>query len=1131
MNLILPLLKSKLAALGAVLVVAVIIILWGPRIVGYRNRWWCYGIAALLVIGFLLYLLIKKLRARKNARMLEKFLNQQADDQLLSSRPDVQDELAAIKEKLTRAIGILKKSRMARGRRGAEALYVLPWYMIIGPSASGKSTAIRNSGLHFPPVDPDSEDPGKVKGLGGTRNCDWWFTNEGIVLDTAGRYTLSPNVQEDREEWSNFLKMLQKARPRAPINGLILAVSADELLHQDADGIEAHARAMRSRIDELIVKLQVLFPIYVVFTKCDLIAGFVEFFGDFTKGEREQVWGFTRKYEPSRRPIREEFEQEFSQLAGVLERRRSRQLAGEMRPAQKRGTYLFSVEFAAAGQKLAAFVEALFQPNPYQQNPLVRGFYFTSGTQEGTPIAQVMEAMQRDFGLVSDFMAQFEPVKETKAYFIKDLFQEVILPDEAKVYPTSKSARRRRTLRLVALIGQVVLAGLLALALGTSYVNNCNHNASLARAVKQVADVTAGKYTPSVGLLMSLDELRERLEQAESGVPLSLRWGLYSGAAVVRAGKEIYFRRYHDILLEPTARGLGGKLREPLGQAAESEVDAYNGKFTAYRMLTMPYGLVPKSGGTLREEVVSFWSPLVHPDSVSLFTQLAEAQVGYYWKHRPDTTILPLRAQFDQSVYNYAKEQLRSRWNLPLVYRDLISDINGELGEYSYADAAPGTVLLNGGSIGRAFTREGWEKKIAPRIEGMPEEIAADPEKKIAFSEYSPDDIRRQLTDMYVTDFIARWRTFIASGSILPFRNLDDAKEALAELSQDGSAILSVLNKVYDQCNLKDLDDKPAARIEEQFRPLARFLGHKLAQGDQPGKKTYLELFGTTPDKVAAVKDKLEGGARCADALRAFATDLDAPESKTRLLLRGTDLAKAAADLLVKPLRAAKDAAFGGACSCLDRQWQAQVLEVYNTSLATQYPFSRTSDADAPTPNVQSFFGTFAGFVKNEIEPAQQLGLPVSGAFQSAKAIAGPIQQILARGATQLRFSLTASAEGMTSLSSIRLEYSTDPAFEYMMGSPQTREYRWPQSQRGDARLAITSNQDGLYFQPLSGNGEWGIFRLIDQAEKAGNVLTWNFQTPDGRRQKAILRLGGSDASFILSGHFTRFQCPQSVCH
>ena len=1131
MSFILPLLKSKLAALGAVLVIALLIVLWGPRVAGYRYRWWCYGFAALLVIGFLVYLLIKKLRARKNARMLEKFLNQQADDQLLSARPDVQDELAAIKEKLNRAIGILKKSRVARGHRGAEVLYVLPWYMIIGPSASGKSTAIRNSGLHFPPVDPDSEDPGKVKGLGGTRNCDWWFCNEGIILDTAGRYTLSPNVQEDREEWANFLKMLQKARPRAPINGLILAVSADDLLHQDAEGLEAHARAMRSRIDELIVKLEVLFPIYIVFTKCDLIAGFVEFFGDFTKGEREQVWGFTRKYEPSRRPLREEFEQEFRLLAGVLERRRARQLAGEMRPAQKRGTYLFSVEFAAAGQKLAAFVEALFQPNPYQQNPLVRGFYFSSGTQEGTPIAQVMEAMQRDFGLVSDFMAQFEPVKETKAYFIKDLFQEVILPDEAKVYPTTKSARRRRSLRVAALIGHVILTGLFLLVLGTSYVNNRLGNASLAEVIDATAKATASRYTVSTSLLDSLDVLRERLERAEPP-PLSRRWGLYSGDVVVRAGQEMYFRRYHDLLLEPTARELSAKLLTGLAAApSDSIIDAYGNTFTAWRMLTMPYGSVPKSTGTLKEQVNSAWRSRLLPDSITQFAQLTENQAGYYWRHRPDSTMPGLRATFEQRVYDFAMGQLQSHLSVFSLYRSMINDINGELGEYSYLDAAPGTVRLVGGSIGRAFTRDGWEKQALPRIKGMPQVINDDPLMKIAFSNHSPDDIQRQLTDMYVTEFITRWRGFIASGAIVPFHDLDDAKDALSEFAQDGSPILSIISKTYDQSQLKGLDDKPAAKIEEQFKPLGRFLGFKLAQGDPVGKKTYLELFGTTPDKVKDIKDKLAGGARCATALQSFASDMETPDSKIHRLLSGSDLARVAVELLVKPIRTAKDAAFGGACGCLDQQWRSQVLDQYNSQLSTLYPFSRSSESDAPTPNVESFFNMFAAFVKNEIDPARTLGLSVSGSFVSAAANATQIQQILARGTSKLRFTLSASAEGMADLKSIQFRYSSDGSFDYYMGSPQSRDYKWPQAGNGDSELRVTSRHDGVYYPPLTGKGEWGVFRLIDAAEKEGNsMLAWTFQDRDGRKQKVMLRLGGSDATFILAGHFTQFQCPQSVC-
>ncbi len=34
-------------------------------------------------------------------------------------------------------------------------------------------------------------------------------------------------------------------------------------------------------------------PVYVLFTKADLVAGFVEFFDSLGKEEREQVWGVT----------------------------------------------------------------------------------------------------------------------------------------------------------------------------------------------------------------------------------------------------------------------------------------------------------------------------------------------------------------------------------------------------------------------------------------------------------------------------------------------------------------------------------------------------------------------------------------------------------------------------------------------------------------------------------------------------------------------------------------------------------------------------------------------------------------------------------------------------------------------
>jgi len=66
-------------------------------------------------------------------------------------------------------------------------LYDLPWYVIIGPPGAGKTTALVNSGLKFPLSRGTT--PAAVAGVGGTRYCDWWFTEEAVLIDTAGRYT------------------------------------------------------------------------------------------------------------------------------------------------------------------------------------------------------------------------------------------------------------------------------------------------------------------------------------------------------------------------------------------------------------------------------------------------------------------------------------------------------------------------------------------------------------------------------------------------------------------------------------------------------------------------------------------------------------------------------------------------------------------------------------------------------------------------------------------------------------------------------------------------------------------------------------------------------------------------------
>src|SRR5262245_4574753 len=238
------------------------------------------GVVLAVLIGIFLY---RRIRAARAARALEKAIAQQAQEQVAQAKPEERAEVIALQRQMLEGIKALKASRLGQG----DALYALPWYAIVGPPGAGKTTALRHSGLSFPYLDPNGQG---VRGVGGTRNCDWWFTNDAILLDTAGRYTTE---QEDHDEWMAFLDMLRNHRKHKPLNGEIVAVAVSELIDASEEEIEQVAERVRTRIDEMQVHLKMVMPVYVLFTKCDLVAGFVEYFGDLKRSERGQAWGAT----------------------------------------------------------------------------------------------------------------------------------------------------------------------------------------------------------------------------------------------------------------------------------------------------------------------------------------------------------------------------------------------------------------------------------------------------------------------------------------------------------------------------------------------------------------------------------------------------------------------------------------------------------------------------------------------------------------------------------------------------------------------------------------------------------------------------------------------------------------------
>jgi type VI secretion system protein ImpL len=241
------------------------------------------GIVALLWFASFV---VKKVRA---FRVSDKLVAAVVKQSKAEERPSA--DALQLRERFEEATAMLKQKR-----RSGHTLYELPWYVIIGAPGSGKTTALVNSGLNFPLEQRSGR--GALRGVGGTRNCDWWFTDEAVFLDTAGRFTTQDSdAGADAAGWLEFLALLRKYRTRRPINGILLTVSAQDLMTQHADARESYVAAARRRLNELNRELRIQLPVYVMVTKCDLVAGFTEYFDDLTQEGRAQVWGITFPYE------------------------------------------------------------------------------------------------------------------------------------------------------------------------------------------------------------------------------------------------------------------------------------------------------------------------------------------------------------------------------------------------------------------------------------------------------------------------------------------------------------------------------------------------------------------------------------------------------------------------------------------------------------------------------------------------------------------------------------------------------------------------------------------------------------------------------------------------------------------
>ena len=1163
---------------GALIVLAIAVLVWfvGPLFAfGERrpfdsrlSRWLTIALVVLAWLGFEAF---RFWRIRRNSQLLVEGLTEGGQDATLS-----REEAQVLRDRFSAAMAALKGTRFG-STSGAAALYQLPWYMFIGAPGSGKTTTLLNSGLRFPLAQP-GESAAALSGIGGTRNCDWWFTDQAVLIDTAGRYTTQDsNASVDQAAWKTFLGLLKRFRPRQPINGILVTLSVQDLLSFDPQARQRYAQIVRQRVEELQLELGLEFPIYVLVTKVDLVSGFNEFFATFDAEQRAQVWGVTFGIDLKTRAAESPkpgFDKEFPALTAKLNELLFQRLQEE-RDAERRAVmYPFPQQLAALGPLISEFLEGAFGESKLQGKPIVRGLYFTSGTQQGAPIDRLLATLSRSLNLSGGKGRAAVNVGASKAFFITRLLKEVVFPEAALA---GFSERRETTLRRIswgALAAAIVLSIGFVAATSLSYFRNADALAAALpvstraqQGLAAVGEPQADDLPQLVDALAALTLVPPAIHDPVDRPPWSMRFGLYPGRGVDERVAERYRVALQQGLLPRVALQLERAMTAP-----QSRPEQVYMALKSYLMLYEPKRMEPR---WFVDSVSDFWAasyPRPTLDAarphLDALAQLPGLQVARLHERNAAAVKAARDRVAGMSVVDRAYALLRGT-SAGQGAELRLSEVVGPAG-VGVLERASGASLAE--PIPAIFTRDGYRAAVRGKVAGIVTAFAREEEwvmgeRTSGIGKTPVDQIATEVQRRYFADYKATWDGVLKDVRVRKLSGLKDALSTAQVLSQADSPLRKLVVVADEQTRLSSTDTKQAAtdiatkQAQEKVKEVANNATSRLL-GGKAGDIIATVLPPTSAvraqeaelDQYFAGLRRLVGDGKTSEMEAAMQTltevfnELVAMQSKAasgsglREVPPGLARAKIQAERFAAPVGPAILALTGfgerEASGGVKKEMKAGVggaAAVCARSIPGKYPFARGSAQDLGVQDfvtvfksggeLDTFFASnLASFVDKSggtwrLKSAGEGAPPVSPTtlrqFQNAEAIR---IAFLGGGSTP---AVTADIAVVSGEGEVTLEYDGTP--NKMKAGGNGVRVAWPA--RPGARLLVGG-------QPVAAaEGPWALFRLIDKGTaepgSGGDKMRISFATPAGPRVTLEVRAGSSAYNPFRLREIESFGCPR----
>ncbi len=1047
---------------------------------------------------------------------------------------------------------------------GGDPLYELPWYLFVGAPGSGKTTALLNAGLDFVHADAGAA----VKGVGGTRNCDWWFTREAVLIDTAGRYTLQDSDQAvDAAAWDNFLALLRRTRPRRPINGVLLTVNVQDLLQQGQTERQAHAAKLRARLDELQAKLGVSVPIYALVTKTDLVAGFSESFDALGKEERDQVWGFTFTLDPAADPLAG-FDAQYRALEERLASGLRDRLQGEADLAKRGAMFGFVQEFASLRGVLGGFLRQVFDRVGGTSAPLLRGVYFTSGTQEGTPIDRVMGTLARSFGLERRVAALGGG--HGKSFFLRRLLQDLAFAEAHLVSYNAQAERRRVGWRSAGFAATGLVAVAILVGWAVSWTRNRAHIEEVASRlpalksqIEALPPATSADVAPLVAPLAAVRDAARLPAFAIDAPPLLHALGLYEGEYLDAGARQGYQRLLEHALLPRLTQRLAERLRAANKDNLEQAYEALK----AYLMLYTPAQF---DAATLKAWIGVDWDVQLKSLAPEQRAELDRHLDALLALGAPQTAVPQ-----DAALVGSVRDMLAS---FPLEYRiysRLKRQIRGELPEFSVAAAAgpqspkvfqrasgeplsrgvPGLYTRQGyvkafqGSVAKAAAQLGREEQWVLGRPGSGSQTAAN---------LLGDELTNRVRRLYLEDYIKTWDAFLADVKLVRASGIAQSMELARVLAGVDSPLAAFLRRVAAETTLVPpaASANPLDKVAQAANQAKSDLGKLVDPAAAPTATDAGPIEKMVDDHFASFRRLFEGQPPPIDDMQKAMADLyaslqavdAAQKSKAPPPAGGGAKAKAAAAQLPEPARsmiaALADAGEQQGRAAERENLTGDLKPIYDfcaRAIANRYPVAPGSRADVMPEDFGQLFGVggmLDDFYQRRLAPLVDTSAAawaykplVDGTRPATPAALADFQRaarirdaFFRSGGKQPGFRLDIKAVDLAGLPELTLELDGQASKLTPGGTPVT--VSWP-STRVAAQVKLSAGSAA----PIVTEGPWALFRLFDRFEVLPSPQPEKFAVQiaiDGKRVRLEVTANSVMNPFRLP-ELQQFRCPGAL--